>query len=109
MFLIDGFPRNFDNFNGWNREMGGLVEIPATIFLDCKKEDIIDRIKQRSNKESRVDDKIETVEKRIVSFEKETIPVIEELSKTTNIIKLNGCGNPKIINEKLIRCLRYLI
>ena len=34
-FLIDGFPRNQDNLEGWEREMGDKVNMTAVLFFDC--------------------------------------------------------------------------
>ena len=36
-FLIDGYPRNFDNFNGWQQKMKDLIDIKTTILLECDK------------------------------------------------------------------------
>jgi hypothetical protein len=36
-FLIDGYPRNFNNFNGWQQKMKNLIEIKTTILLECDK------------------------------------------------------------------------
>jgi UMP-CMP kinase len=34
-FLIDGFPRNKDNVDGWQKSMDGKVHIQCVIFFDC--------------------------------------------------------------------------
>ena len=34
-FLIDGFPRNADNFDGWHSRMGDKVDARFVLFLDC--------------------------------------------------------------------------
>jgi UMP-CMP kinase len=34
-FLIDGFPRNKDNLDGWEREMGDKVNLKFVLFFDC--------------------------------------------------------------------------
>lgn len=34
-FLVDGFPRNQDNYDGWERVMGTLVEVPFILFMDA--------------------------------------------------------------------------
>lgn len=35
-FLIDGFPRNKDNLDGWVREMGDKVNLQFVLFFDCE-------------------------------------------------------------------------
>jgi len=34
-FLIDGFPRNQDNLDGWQREMADKVNLLFVLFFDC--------------------------------------------------------------------------
>ena len=34
-FLIDGFPRNEDNFQGWQRVMKGKVDVSCVLFFEC--------------------------------------------------------------------------
>jgi UMP-CMP kinase len=34
-FLIDGFPRNKDNVDGWQKAMDEKVNIQCVIFFDC--------------------------------------------------------------------------
>lgn len=34
-FLIDGFPRNEDNLQGWNREMKGKAVVKCVLVFEC--------------------------------------------------------------------------
>ena len=34
-FLIDGFPRNKNNLDGWNRMMGEKTQLQFVLFFDC--------------------------------------------------------------------------
>jgi UMP-CMP kinase len=34
-FLIDGFPRNKDNLDGWNRQMGTKADVRGVLFFEC--------------------------------------------------------------------------
>lgn len=34
-FLIDGFPRNKNNLDGWNNIMTGKVDVMGVLFFDC--------------------------------------------------------------------------
>jgi UMP-CMP kinase len=40
-FLIDGFPRNKDNVDGWKQAMDGKVNVQCVLFFDCNEEVII--------------------------------------------------------------------
>lgn len=37
-FLIDGFPRNEDNLQGWNKAMDGKADVKFVLFFDCNNE-----------------------------------------------------------------------
>ncbi|DBA13449.1 TPA: hypothetical protein GDO54_018569, partial [Pyxicephalus adspersus] len=37
-FLIDGFPRNEDNLQGWDRTMNGKADVSFVLFFDCDNE-----------------------------------------------------------------------
>lgn len=37
-FLIDGFPRNEDNLQGWNTVMDGKADVKFVLFFDCGNE-----------------------------------------------------------------------
>jgi UMP-CMP kinase len=47
-FLVDGFPRNEDNQNGWDEVLAEHVDMRFVIFLDCTEEAMISRIQARS-------------------------------------------------------------
>jgi UMP-CMP kinase len=34
-FLIDGFPRNKDNLDGWTRQMAAKTNARAVLFFEC--------------------------------------------------------------------------
>lgn len=34
-FLIDGFPRNQDNLDGWNKEMSDVAKVIRVLFFNC--------------------------------------------------------------------------
>lgn len=37
-FLIDGFPRNKDNVDGWNRRVAEKIKLLFVLFFDCSDE-----------------------------------------------------------------------
>ncbi len=37
-FLIDGFPRNQENLQGWTSVMDGKAEVKFVLFFDCSNE-----------------------------------------------------------------------
>lgn len=81
-FLIDGFPRNKDNVDGWEKAMTGKVNIQCVIFFDCDKKvrlrrdfyilldlsffqkTCVDRCLERGKASGRTDDNEESLKKR---------------------------------------------
>ncbi|XP_038574338.1 UMP-CMP kinase isoform X2 [Micropterus salmoides] len=63
-FLIDGFPRNEDNLQGWNSVMDGKADVKFVLFFDCGNEVCIDRCLERGKSSGRTDDNRESLEKR---------------------------------------------
>ena len=47
-YLIDGFPRNEENYQGWNKIMGDITDMRFVLFIDCTKENMISRIQGRA-------------------------------------------------------------
>eukprot|EP00045_Choanoeca_perplexa_P004502 m.38689 g.38689 ORF g.38689 m.38689 type:complete len:202 (+) comp12608_c0_seq2:1721-2326(+) len=77
-FLIDGFPRNQDNFDGWHDVMGDKVDARFVLFLDCPAEVSTERCLARAaSGGGRVDDNIESLRKRHATYENETKPVLD--------------------------------
>ena len=47
-FLVDGFPRNQDNYDGWFDTMGSTVHIDRVLFFECSEAALTERINIRS-------------------------------------------------------------
>lgn len=37
-FLVDGFPRNENNLEGWNKAMSEKTNVKFVLFFDCPEE-----------------------------------------------------------------------
>jgi UMP-CMP kinase len=75
-YLIDGFPRNFDNLLGWQRMMSAVSEVEMVIYIECEEGELERRLVQRGLSSGRDDDNIFTARKRFQSFKEATLPVI---------------------------------
>ena len=74
-FLIDGFPRNEDNYDGWQRHMDGVADVKLVLLLECPEDVCLERAMKRG--QGRSDDNIESFKKRIRSHVSETMPILE--------------------------------
>ncbi|XP_042444245.1 UMP-CMP kinase 3-like isoform X1 [Zingiber officinale] len=82
--LIDGFPRNEENRITFERIVG--VEPDLVLFFDCPEEEIVERILKRN--QGRIDDNIDTIKKRLESFKKLSLPVIDHYTAKGKVYKL---------------------
>ena len=89
-FLIDGFPRSYQNLEFWNNIIGDYVDLQFVLFLECKDDIMIDRALKRGKKSGRVDDNIETLRKRLDTYKKESLPVIEHFRKSGLLEEVNS-------------------
>eukprot|EP00043_Microstomoeca_roanoka_P020915 m.254460 g.254460 ORF g.254460 m.254460 type:complete len:198 (+) comp18093_c0_seq1:97-690(+) len=76
-FLIDGFPRNKDNYEGWQERMADKVDAKFVLFLDCNAEVSTQRCLSRGASSGRVDDNEDSLKKRHATYEESTRPIIE--------------------------------
>lgn len=76
-FLIDGFPRNQDNLEGWSRVMADKVNLKFVLVFDCPLEVCTDRCLKRGATSGRVDDNLESLRKRVNTYLTETKPIID--------------------------------
>lgn len=78
-FLVDGFPRNQDNLQGWNKQMNGKVNEQFVLFLSCPVDVCISRCLNRG--QGRTDDNEESLKKRVETYNQQTFPIIEHFQK----------------------------
>ncbi|KRX07406.1 P-loop containing nucleoside triphosphate hydrolase [Pseudocohnilembus persalinus] len=76
-FLIDGFPRNQENFDVWQKIMGELVDFRFVLYFECSFDTMTQRVNQRSLNSGRSDDDPEILKKRFVTYIESTKPIID--------------------------------
>lgn len=81
IFLIDGFPRNFDNLSGWSRNMPEYAAVIGSLVYDCPISVLEQRILSRAETSGRSDDNIESARKRFQTFQEQTMPVVHALEE----------------------------
>lgn len=94
-FLIDGFPRNQENFDGWIK-IEKKFDLKFVLVLNCSESECIKRVIERSECESkRLDDNIESLMKRFDSHNKDTVPIIKYFQEL-NLAKIIDTTNSSI-------------
>ena len=99
-FLFDGFPRNKKQAELLDRLMASINEkILCVILLNVNDDVLKERIMNRSTKEGRSDDNLETLSKRLHTYSSETEPLIEYYSSQKLVRKVLGTGAISDINQ----------
>ncbi|XP_069794667.1 UMP-CMP kinase [Narcine bancroftii] len=89
-FLIDGFPRNTDNLEGWNKIMKNNADVKFVLFFDCSNEICMERCLERGKDSGRTDDNIASLQKRIHTYMQSTKPIIELYAKEGKVRRIEG-------------------
>ncbi|GIY18429.1 hypothetical protein CEXT_186351 [Caerostris extrusa] len=97
-FLIDGFPRNKDNLDGWNNEMGEKADVKFILFIDCSVEACVERcLKRGAEGSGRSDDNIKSLKKRFRTFHEDTLPIVKLYSEKGMVLKVDGAEDPETV------------
>ena len=89
-YLIDGFPRNKENLDIWQRILGEEINVPFILFLEANEDAMIERILERAKTSGRDDDNMESLKKRFGVFNNETIPVVEYFDKMGKVRRVQA-------------------
>uniref|UniRef100_A0A1B0BEW0 UMP-CMP kinase n=1 Tax=Glossina palpalis gambiensis TaxID=67801 RepID=A0A1B0BEW0_9MUSC len=101
-FLVDGFPRNQDNLDGWNRQMSDKVDFQFVLFFDCPEDVCVARCLTRGQSGSgRLDDNIESLKKRIETYNNDSIPIIKYFEEMGKVEKIDAKYNADDIFTKV--------
>ena len=106
--LFDGFPRNFDQANLFERLLKKKEKkIDLVLHLQIEKDEIIKRIQKRQLEENREDDNIKVLISRIDVYLNETRPLID-LYKKKNILKtFDGMRSINDISKDIDKVLNF--
>jgi len=89
-FLIDGFPRNQDNVNAWEGEVGRKAEVRGVLFYEAREDELERRLLQRGESSGRSDDNIDSIKKRFRTYVEETSPIIDLYRAQDKVFEIDG-------------------
>ena len=102
IFLIDGYPRNQDNIDGWLETFGNNYILITSIILDCDEKELERRLIERSKSSGRIDDNLEIIKKRFKTHMEESKPIEMKLKKLWPYIEVEGYGDIDDVFNKII-------
>jgi len=100
-FLIDGFPRNWDNVKGWDELMADAAEVQCVLFLDCSEEEQERRVLDRGLSSGRTDDNIESARKRFRTYTQETVPVVKHFEESGLLRRIRAEADPDTVYARV--------
>ena len=91
-FLIDGFPRNKENRDAWERTAG--YDCDFVLFFDCPEDVMERRLLGRGETSGRTDDNIESIKKRFKTFVESSMPVVNYYEGLRKLRSVNSDQSP---------------
>ena len=101
IFLIDGYPRNQDNIDGWNEVFGDNYKLITSIILGCDEELLEKRLLQRAQHSGRSDDKVDVIKKRFKVYVEQSQPIEAKLKLMGPFIEVKADGTIDEVFQKI--------
>lgn len=98
-FLIDGFPRNQDNLDGWQRELSSKVKVCFVLNLVAPIEVCTSRCLLRE--QNRPDDNEETLKRRFLTHQKTSQPIIDHFRELGLLYEIDAQGTPEEVFSRI--------
>ena len=105
--IFDGYPRTIEQ--GKNLEIllnKSNQKIDYILYLNVKKDSIIQRIEKRKILEKRIDDDANTILKRYDTYMEITKPVLNFYSSRSNFYEIDGSNEIGVISGKIAQILK---
>lgn len=102
-FLFDGFPRTTVQayiLEGLLLKMN--TELHCMLSLEVPRENLIDRMTKRAEKENRPDDTQEVIKYRLEEYDNKTKPVIDFYKEKGNYRAIEGVGSLEDVHSSLV-------
>lgn len=113
--LLDGYPRNADNVQGWNEVVGEKCEVLGVLHFVCSfdtiKERILGRVEETKarGEEVRYDDTEEVLKKRFVGHEKDTLPIINAFKEQNKCWDIDAEQNRENVYSQSLAAIRTMV
>jgi len=105
-FIFDGFPRTVDQARALRNALTDIDErVTVMISLEVPREELVKRLENRGKEEGRSDDNLETINKRIDVYEKQTIPVTYYYEKMHKHVPVDGMGKVDQIFKRIVKVI----
>merc|ERR1711920_607487 len=96
-FIIDGFPRNVENALAWTRVVKDQdgAELLGALYFNVSDDELKKRLLSRSSSSGRVDDNIDSIQKRLQQHSADSALVLNALRQNDcRVIEIDGNSSP---------------
>lgn len=104
--IFDGIPRRLGQaeflFNYLKKHNRSAM---ATLFIDLPKEESINRLVLRAQKENRPDDTREAIEFRLKQYHEDTLPVLDYLRQNSDFFTIDGQPAIEEVTQEINKAL----
>ena len=102
IFLIDGYPRNQDNIDGWIEVFGDKYQLVTSIILGCDEAQLEKRLLERAKSSGRSDDKVEVIKNRFKVYVEQSQPIEAKLKEMGPFIEVKADGTVDEVFNKIV-------
>ncbi len=103
-YLLDGYPRNAAQADALSGALGDDV-IDRAVAVDVDTDELVRRILQRAEEQSRADDTEEVVRNRLDVYESETAPLIDYYRDRDLLSSVDGIGTVDEVFHRIVQAL----
>lgn len=103
LILTDWFPRTIAQMYYFLSREAEHKRDFVWVHFELSREKAIERILKRAKEQWRKDDVLDSIKKRIDTFEKETLPVINYFKQINKLIVLDSSNSIDEVNEEFVK------
>ena len=105
-FIFDGFPRTVDQARELRKALTDHDErVSVMISLEVPREELVKRLLKRGEETGRSDDNLETINKRIDVYDRQTLPVTYYYDKMHKHVPVDGTGSIDKIFDRIVEVI----
>jgi UMP-CMP kinase len=101
LYLIDGFIKAKAGYDYWIEKFSRLVKTKFVLYLECSKEEMLRRMRKRSETSERLDDNENIFSTRIKTFFERTYPNVERFEDMGMVRKVNTEQNMETVYTEI--------